>query len=139
MQPRIVRAVGLALAFALACVGCGKKKNDAPPPEITGLSAVPASAEVVIAVDVEKISASPIVARAFEQLLLRDAQLAQSWEHVRDACKPAPHRDVQSPEEKTGETGEENARQRIVAVPRSRTARPLGERPDERAATSTKR
>lgn len=75
-------AVAIVLTFA-----CGKKSSDAPPPEVTGLAAVPASAEIVIAVDLEKLAASPIVARAAEQLLLRDPQLAQSWEHVRDACK----------------------------------------------------
>ena len=78
----------IAIAFVVvALVACGKKGSDGPPAEVTGLSAVPSSAEIVIAVDVEKIAASPIVMRAAEQLLMRDPQLAQSWEHVRDACK----------------------------------------------------
>src|SRR5688572_10916460 len=75
------------VAIAVLAIGCGKKASDAPPPEVSGLSAVPSSAEVLIAVDVERIGASPIVARAFEQLLLKDPQLAESWSHVRDACK----------------------------------------------------
>ena len=75
--------------IAVACaIACGKKSGpDAPPPEVTGLSAVPSSAEIVIAIDVEKLASSPIVARAAEQLLMRDTQLAESWAHVRDACK----------------------------------------------------
>ncbi|HLL22706.1 MAG TPA: hypothetical protein VK427_11270 [Kofleriaceae bacterium] len=79
----------LAVAATLVGAGaCGKKAgSNAPPPELTGLAAVPSSAEIVIAVDVEKLSASPIVARAVEQLLMRDAQLRERWEHVRDACK----------------------------------------------------
>lgn len=74
-------------AIAILAIACGKKGSDAPPPEVTGLAAVPSSAEVLIAVDVEKLAGSPIVERAVQQLLLRDPQLAQSWEHVRDACK----------------------------------------------------
>jgi hypothetical protein len=38
-------------------------------------------------VNVEKLSASPIVERAIEQLLMRDPQLAENWGHVRDECK----------------------------------------------------
>lgn len=80
---------GAALALAIACaVACGKKSGkEPPPPEVTGLAAVPASAEIVIAADVEKLAASPIVVRAAEQLLAHDAELAERWAHVRDACK----------------------------------------------------
>ena len=75
-------------AVVIVCaIACSKKSKDAPPPEVTGLAAVPSSAEVIIAVDVEKLSGSSIVARAVDQLLMRDPQLAQSWAHVRDECK----------------------------------------------------
>jgi hypothetical protein len=75
-------------ALAIACaVACGKKGREAPPPEVTGLAAVPASAEVIVAVDVERLAGSPIVGRAVDQLLLRDPQLAERWAHVRDECK----------------------------------------------------
>jgi hypothetical protein len=78
--------------WALICaltlsVACSKKRNEAPPPEVTGLAAVPSSAEIVIAFDVEKLASSPLVSRAVEQLLSRETQLRESWEHVRDACK----------------------------------------------------
>ncbi len=81
------RVILLALALVATAAACSKKKTGAPPPEVVGLAAVPASAEIVIVVDVDKIAASPIVARAFEQLLMRDPVLQQSWTHVRDACK----------------------------------------------------
>ncbi|MDQ3338069.1 MAG: hypothetical protein M4D80_23130 [Myxococcota bacterium] len=93
MRARIASIVGSIVvpAFVVATLAlgaaCGKKSSDAPPPEVTGLTAVPSSAEIVIVVDVEKLAASPIVARAAEQLLMRDPQLAESWAHVRDACK----------------------------------------------------
>ena len=77
-----------ALVFCcLLAFACSKRKSGAPAPDVVGLAAVPSSAEIVIVVDVEKITASPIVARAFEQLLARDPALTESWEHVRDACK----------------------------------------------------
>ena len=78
-----VALCGIALTTA-----CGSKKQprEAPSPEVTGLAAVPATAQVVIGVDVGKLAGSPIVERAVEQLLLRDPQLAASWAHVRDGC-----------------------------------------------------
>ncbi|MBA3500281.1 MAG: hypothetical protein H0T65_07910, partial [Deltaproteobacteria bacterium] len=81
------RVLSFVVVATLALIACGKKASDVPPPEVTGLAAVPSSAEIVIAVDIEKLAASPIVARAAEQLLMRDALLAQSWAHVRDECK----------------------------------------------------
>jgi hypothetical protein len=70
-----------------ACGGKKEKEHRAPPPEVTGLAAVPATAQVVIGIDVAKLAASPIVARAAEQLMLREPSLAESWAHVNDACK----------------------------------------------------
>jgi hypothetical protein len=70
----------------VALFGCGKKpEHSGPPPEVTGLAAVPSSAEVVIGGIIS--SASPIVEKAIEQLLARDAKLAQSWKSVREGCK----------------------------------------------------
>jgi hypothetical protein len=74
----------------LLVAGCGKKKSresNAPSPEVTGLAAVPATAQVVIGADIGKLSASPIVERAVQQLLLRDPKLAESWGHVQESCK----------------------------------------------------
>lgn len=92
-MPAVARRPKLLLvtlaAAALFAGACGRKsdRSKAPPPEVTGLAAVPSSAEVVIGVDVAKLADSDIVARAVDQLFLRDAQLASSWAHVRDGCK----------------------------------------------------
>lgn len=80
----------LALAIALVATGASCKKKSAshgPSAEVTGLAAVPASADVVIGVEVDKLASSPIIERAVSQLLLRDTQLATSWAHIRDTCK----------------------------------------------------
>ncbi|MEO8699718.1 MAG: hypothetical protein ABI867_06725 [Kofleriaceae bacterium] len=80
----------VVIAFAVVAIiaGCGKKaEHTGPAAEITGLAAVPANAEVVIAADVAKLSASSIIERAVEQLLLRDGKLADAWKQVREGCK----------------------------------------------------
>jgi hypothetical protein len=81
-------AVAAGIALAGAGAGCGKKsKSSGPTPEVTGLAAVPANAEVVIGANVAKLADSPLVERAVAQLLLHDAQLAASWNQVREGCK----------------------------------------------------
>jgi len=78
--------VGCALALAS---GCGKKPAPpgGPAPEVTGLAAVPASAEAVVGVDIARLAASPVIERAVEQLLLRNAGLGERWQHLKDECK----------------------------------------------------
>jgi len=71
--------------LVVTLVACGKKSP--PPPEITGLAAVPASAQVVIAIDLPRVVDSPLVERAAEQLLARDPQLAKRWASFTDSCK----------------------------------------------------
>jgi hypothetical protein len=84
----VTRSKLIALSALLCAVACGKKpEHSGPPPEVTGLAAVPATAEVVIGADVGKLSSSPIVERAIEQLLSRDAGLAANWKQVREGCK----------------------------------------------------
>jgi hypothetical protein len=89
-----LRSAALAVAVAAACsavTACGACRGGGdttgPSPDVTGLAAVPATAEVIIGVDVAKLSESPIVERAIEQLLLRDPVLAQSWQEVHENCK----------------------------------------------------
>jgi len=76
-------------ALSLGGWGCGKKASmpSGPPPEITGLSAVPATAEAVLGADVAKLAGSPVIDRAVEQLLQRDPVLSQRWQHLKDDCK----------------------------------------------------
>jgi len=74
---------------ALACASaCGKKPGSAtPPPEVTGLTAVPSSAEAVIGVDLPKLIDAPLVSRIVDQLVLRDATLGARWQDVQTTCK----------------------------------------------------
>ncbi|HEY4177699.1 MAG TPA: hypothetical protein VGM90_12725 [Kofleriaceae bacterium] len=84
MRPALVVVAYIAIASA----GCkGRNVPSGPPPEVTGLAAVPVTAQVIIGADVAKLSASPIVGKAVEQLLMRDQELSDSWSHVVDNCK----------------------------------------------------
>ena len=76
------------VVIALCLLGCGKKhEQSGPPPEVTGLAAVPASAEVIIGADVTKLADSPIVERMIEALMQRDGKLVASWKQVKEGCK----------------------------------------------------
>ena len=78
----------VACAAALAA-GCGKKSR-APLPDVTGLSAVPASAQAVVSADVATMVDSPLVQRAVDQLLLRDRDLSSRWQQLDASCKLDP-------------------------------------------------
>lgn len=83
IRPRLAaRAACILLVCAAAC-----HKKAARTPDVAGLAAVPASAEVVIAADVARVAGSPLVQRAVDQLLLRDPDLASRWQQLRDRCK----------------------------------------------------
>lgn len=82
---RMLVALG---AVASVAAGCGKKgEPSGPPPELTGLAAVPANAQVVIGVDVGKLVGSQVVERAVDQLLLHNPVLSERWQHLQDDCK----------------------------------------------------
>ncbi len=74
-----------ALSFSVAA-GCKGKSKPAFVP-VAGMSAVPATATVVVSVDVARVASSPLVGRAVEKLLLQDAELAGRWERLRQECK----------------------------------------------------
>jgi hypothetical protein len=78
-----------AVILVLGVAACGKKASEpsGPAPEITGLAAVPATAQVVIGVDVGKLLDSQVVERAVDQLLLHNPALSERWQHLRDDCK----------------------------------------------------
>jgi hypothetical protein len=71
--------------------GCGKKRGG-PASQVAGLSAVPASAEVVVAVDVPRVASSPLVTRAVDSLLLKNSVLAAEWQRLSESCKTDPHK-----------------------------------------------
>ena len=83
--------VGLVLGLALcaAVPACGKKTEHpgGQAPELTGLAVVPASAEVVVGADIAKLTDSPVIDRAVEQLLMRDPTLSERWQRLKDECK----------------------------------------------------
>jgi hypothetical protein len=81
---RHLLACGVALLVATS--GC-KGKSDKPAVAVAGLSAVPASAQVVLAADVARVASSPLVTRAVETLLLKDADLMARWQRLHDTCK----------------------------------------------------
>jgi len=87
---RALAALGAIAGLAIGgAAGCGHKSSppSGPPPEITGLAAVPASAQAVLGADIAKLAGSPVIDRAVEQLLLRNSGLADRWARVKDDCK----------------------------------------------------
>lgn len=81
-------ALCLILALCAAVPGCGKKDvPSGPPPELTGLAVVPASVEVVVGADLAKLTDSPVIDRAVDQLLMRDSVLSERWQRLKDECK----------------------------------------------------
>jgi len=84
-----VFVLGALGTLVVAGAGCGKKATgpSGPPPELTGLAAVPATAEVVLGADVAKLAGSQVVDRAVEQMLRRNPVLSERWQHLKDDCK----------------------------------------------------
>lgn len=83
-RARVLFALALSLGAA-----CSKKASQpaGPAAEVTGLAAVPATAEAVVGANVAKLVRSPVVERAVDQLLLHNAALSERWQRVRDDCK----------------------------------------------------
>jgi hypothetical protein len=85
VQQRVLCTI---VALCAAGPGCGKKAAPSgPPPELTGLAVVPASVEVVVGADIAKLTDSPVIDRAVEQVLMRDAVLSERWQRLKDECK----------------------------------------------------
>src|SRR5262245_21010002 len=89
LAARRLVAIAIVAIGAASVAACGKKASEpsGPPPELTGLAAVPANAQVVIGVDVGRLVGSQVVDRAVDQLLLRNPVLSERWQHLRDDCK----------------------------------------------------
>jgi len=86
------RSLLLISLASLAFAGCGKKSSTGSAAEVVGLSAVPASAEIVVSADVARVMDSPLVDRAVDQLMLREPSLATEWQQLHDSCKFDPAR-----------------------------------------------
>ncbi len=99
MATNIKRFVsGLALLALLAavavapggCKGKGDAKNDEPAPHapvVAGLAAIPATATVVIGVDVERLRSATLAARAVARLFARDPALQKRVAAITGPCK----------------------------------------------------
>lgn len=95
MRPRAASAVlavlavlGVLATLALA-TGCKKARRPppGPSPELTGLAAVPSTAEIVVGLDAGRLAESQIVTRAIGMLLSREPDLAGRWQALRESCK----------------------------------------------------
>jgi hypothetical protein len=77
------------VALATTGAACGKKRSEptGPAPELTGLAAVPATAEVVIGADIAKLASSSVIERVVDQLMQRSSPLAERWSQLRGDCK----------------------------------------------------
>lgn len=93
-------AVGLGLLAVMSSPACKDKsdqKKPAPPPAaVTGLAAVPASAGVVLGMDIEAIAGSWLVERAVGQMFLRDPGLEARVKQLITECRFDPARDLRS-------------------------------------------
>lgn len=88
--PLALRVLGVLVALgALGLAGCGKRAHlpTGPSPEVTGLAAVPVTADVVVGMNAGRLAESPIVERAIEMLLAREPELATRWQALRESCK----------------------------------------------------
>jgi hypothetical protein len=76
-------------AASILAAGCGRKVHHptGPSPEVTGLAAVPSTADVIVGLDTNRLAESPIVGRAIEMLLAREPELATRWQTLRESCK----------------------------------------------------
>jgi hypothetical protein len=83
-----MRAAAIAVALSvLAAGGCSSKaQSQGGAAAVSGMAAVPASARVVVALDVERLAASPVVARAAGQLLGRAPALQVRLERLGADC-----------------------------------------------------
>ena len=89
----VVACAALALAAA-----CKKKREPAPAPvvPIAALAAIPADAQVVVGIDVRRLADSRLVARAVDQMLVRDPELAARLERLARDCGVDVTRQVRS-------------------------------------------
>src|SRR3954471_11018924 len=89
MRMRRRAALVFAVAVLASLAGCGKKARVAsgPPPEVSGLAAVPSTAEVIVGMDAVRLADSPLITRAIEMLLAREPDLATRWQALRESCQ----------------------------------------------------
>ncbi len=68
-------ALGAAVAAAALAGGCKKRASEQRPPvPVAALAAIPADASVVVGLDVAQLAQAAVVARAVDQMLVRDPE-----------------------------------------------------------------
>jgi hypothetical protein len=84
-----ILAVTITVTVIAAVAGCSKKAHvpTGPSPEVTGLAAVPSTADVIVGMDAGRLAESSIVARAIDMLLAREPELATRWQALRESCR----------------------------------------------------
>lgn len=95
---RMHLAAALAAALLVSPAGCKrnqKSKQDSPA-HIEGLAAVPASIDVVIGIDVERLSKSELARRAITRMFMADPGLEKELDELLGGCQIAPAEDVRS-------------------------------------------
>jgi hypothetical protein len=84
-----VAAVAVASLCLVGVAGCKTKKardDKQPPPDLSGLAAVPDTARVVIGADPGRLAGSMLVSRAFELMLEREPELGAQLERLTVGC-----------------------------------------------------
>ncbi len=91
----IAMAVALTASVIAGCaIKTDKEKNKELVAKIGGMSAIPASVDVVLGVDVRQLAGSPVVERAVGQMFLRDPQLRQQVDRLIIDCDFDPSIDL---------------------------------------------
>ena len=84
--PRGALTVALVAALATGC--SSRRKAAAPPPvPVAALRAIPADAQVVVGLDIERLAGSRLVRRAIDQMLERDPELGATMRSLAEACQ----------------------------------------------------
>jgi hypothetical protein len=88
-----MRSRAILCGVLLCTFACkGNAKVTAVPPNTEGLDLVPRQAKQIAVGDVKKLSESPLVIRAVNELLARDAKLAERVRHLVNDCGLSPQK-----------------------------------------------
>jgi hypothetical protein len=97
------RVLAAAVLLLLSAGGGCKRKSDeggdraaAAVAAVEGISAIPASADVILGADVPALARSPLVERAFSRMLLADPGLSREVDQLFEGCGFRPERDLKT-------------------------------------------
>jgi hypothetical protein len=84
VRARLLVSAGLAVALAGGCKEKARERRAAVP--VAALAAIPADASVVVGIDVPQLAQAAVVARAVDQMLIRDPELAARLGRLAKDC-----------------------------------------------------